>query len=92
MVELTEFSDSINSKVEAFQTYIYSLKDDCNYSYKYINDASVAITYYYDLILNLNHKALIAAYKDRYEEVAALIDLINKSSKIFITFIVSKTL
>ena len=28
--------------------------------------------------MSLNHKALITAYKDRYEEVASLIDLINK--------------
>ena len=79
LVELTDFSDAINSKVEAFQTYIYSLKDDSNYAYKYVNDASVALTYYYDLILSLNHKVLALTYKDRYDEVASYIDNINKA-------------
>ena len=79
LVDITEFSDSINSKVESFQNYIYSLKDDSNYAYKYVNDASVAITYYYDLILSLHHIALESTYKDRYEEVTATIDLINKA-------------
>ncbi len=79
LVDITEFSDSINSKVESFQTYIYSLKDDSNYAYKYVNDASVAITYYYDLILSLHHKALEATYSDRYEEATSMIDNINKA-------------
>ena len=79
LVDVTDFSDSINAKVEAFQSYIYSLKDDSNYAYKYVNDASVAVTYYYDLILSLHHQALESTYKDRYEEVASMIDSINKS-------------
>lgn len=79
LVDVTDFSDSINAKVEAFQSYIYSLKDDSNYAYKYVNDASVAVTYYYDLILSLHHRALESTYKDRYEEVASMIDSINKS-------------
>ena len=78
LVDITDFSDSINSKVESFQSYIYSLKEDSNYAYKYVNDASVAVTYYYDLILGLHHRALESTYKDRYEEVGRLIDLINK--------------
>ena len=78
LVDITDFSDSINSKVESFQSYIYSLKEDSNYAYKYVNDASVAVTYYYDLILGLHHRALESTYQDRYEEVGRLIDLINK--------------
>ena len=78
LLELTDFSESINNKVDAFQAYIYSLKEDSQYAYKYINDASVAITYYYDLILSYNHKVLSVIYKDRYEEITSLIDIISK--------------
>ena len=77
-VELSDFSNSINAKVEAVQTYIYSLKEDSQYAYKYINDASIAITYYYDLLLSYNHKVLSIMYKDRYEDVANIIDIISK--------------
>ena len=78
LIELTDFSDSINAKVEAFHSYIYSLKEDSQYAYKYVNDASVAITYYYNVLLDLNHKTLSIIYKDRYEEVTNLIDVISK--------------
>lgn len=78
LVELADFSDSINTKVEAFQNYIYSLKEDSQYAYKYINDASVAISYYYNLLLSYNHKVLSIMYKDRYEELTGLIDIISK--------------
>lgn len=76
--ELSDFSNSIDVKVEAFQTYIYSLKDDSQYAYKYINDASIAITYYYNVLLSYNHKVLSIMYKDRYEEVTNYIDVISK--------------
>jgi len=78
LMELKDFSDSINTKVELFQSYIYSLKEDSQYAYKYINDASIALTYYYDLLLSLNHKVLSIMYKERYEEVTNFIDVISK--------------
>lgn len=78
LVELTDFSESINAKVEAFHNYIYSLKDNSQYAYKYVNDASVALTYYYNVLLNLNHKTLSVIYKDRYQDVTNMIDVISK--------------
>lgn len=78
LVELSDFCDSINNKVEAFHSYIYSLKEDSQYAYKYINDASIAITYYYNVLLSYNHKVLSIMYKDRYDEVTSIIDVISK--------------
>lgn len=78
MIELKDFSESIDTKVYGFQNYIYSLKEDSQYAYKYVNDASVAITYYYNILGSFNHKVLSYMYKDRYEEVCELIDVISK--------------
>ena len=78
LTELRNFSESIDVKVDAFQTYIYSLKEDSQYAYKYINDASIAITYYYNVLLSYNHKVLSIMYKDRYEEVTNYIDVMGK--------------
>lgn len=78
LMELSDFCDSINNKVEAFHSYIYSLKDDSQYAYKYVNDASIAITYYYNVLLSYNHKVLSIMYKDRYDEITSLIDIISK--------------
>lgn len=78
LTELSDFSNSINVKVESFQTYIYSLKEDSQYAYKYVNDASIALTYYYNVLLSYNHKVLSIMYKDRYDEVTTSIDIISK--------------
>ena len=78
LMELSDFSDSINTKVESFQAYIYSLKEDSQYAYKYVNDASIAITYYYNVLLSYNHKVLSYIYKERYEELANFIEIISK--------------
>ena len=77
-MELKGFCDAINAKVDAFQAYIYSLKDDSQYAFKYINDASIALTYYYNVLLAYNHKVLSIMYKDRYDEVTNYIDVISK--------------
>ena len=64
LMELSDFSNSIDVKVVEFNSYIYSLKEDSQYAYKYIKDASVAISYYYNLLLSYNHKVLSIMYKD----------------------------
>ncbi len=78
LMELKDFSESIDAKVYGFQNYIYSLKEDSQYAYKYVNDASVAITYYHNVLASFNHKVLSYMYKDRYEELCDLIDIISK--------------
>ena len=76
--ELKDFSESINVKVDDFQAYIYSLKEDSQNAYKYVNDTSITLTYYYNLLLSYNHKVLSILYKERYDEVTNYIDVISK--------------
>ena len=81
MGELAEFGGEVESKLNDYQNYILSLKNDSEYSYEKVNNYSVEITTLYNTLLNLNHKVLSVIYEEEYNEVCELIQSIDKSLK-----------
>lgn len=79
MGELAEYGSEVEEKLNAYQTYIVSLKNDTEYSYDKVNKYSMEITTLYNTLLGLNHKVLSVIYEEEYENVCDLIQTINKS-------------
>lgn len=79
MGELAEFGSEVEEKLNDYQSYIISLKNDTEYAYEKINSYSMEITTLYNTMLRLNHKVLSVIYEDEYNDVISLIQNINKS-------------
>lgn len=81
MGELAEFGGEVEEKLNVYQDYILSLKNDSEYAYSKVNNYSVEITTLYNKLLNLNHKVLSVIYEEEYNSVCDLIQNIDKSLK-----------
>lgn len=81
MGELAEFGGEVEVKLNDYQNYILSLKNDSEYAYEKVNNYSVEINKLYNTLLNLNHKVLSVIYEESYNEVCELIQTIDKSLK-----------
>ena len=79
MGELAQFGGEVEEKLNGYQTYIFSLKNDTEYSYEKVNFYSMEITTLYNTLLGLNHKVLSTIYEDQYNGVCSSIQEINKS-------------
>ena len=79
MGELAEFGSEVEEKLNDYQTYIISLKNDTEYAYEKVNSYSLEITTLYNTLLGLNHKVLSTIYEEEYNNVCDLIQNINKS-------------
>ena len=79
MGELAEFGSEVEEKLNDYQSYIVSLKNDTEYSYEKVNKYSMEITTLYNTLVGLNHKVLSVIYDEEYSEVCTLIQSINKS-------------
>ena len=81
MGELAEFGGEVEEKLNAYQDYILSLKNDSENAYSKVNNYSVELTTLYNKLLNLNHKVLSVIYEEEYNNVCDLIQNIDKSLK-----------
>jgi len=79
MGELAEFGSEVEAKLNDYQAYIVSLKNDAEYAYSKVNSYSMEITTLYNTLLGLNHKILSTIYEDEYKSVCSLIQDVNKS-------------
>ena len=78
MGELAEYGSEVENKLNDYQSYILSLKNDTEYSYDKVNYYSIEITTLYNTIVGLNHKVLSTVYEDEYNSVCSLIQDANK--------------
>ncbi len=78
MGELAEYGSDVEKKLNDYQAYILSLKNDTEYSYDKVNNYSIEITTLYNTLVGLNHKVLSAVYEDEYNSVCSLIQDANK--------------
>lgn len=78
MGELAEYGSEVEEKLNDYQAYIVSLKNDTEYSYDKVNKYSMEITTLYNTLLGLNHKVLSVIYEEEYNNVCDLIQNINK--------------
>lgn len=81
MGELAEFGAEVEEKLNDYQSYIVSLKNDSEYSYEKVNNYSLEITTIYNTLKGLNHKVLSVMYEDEFNYVCNMIQNINKSLK-----------
>ena len=81
MGELAEFGGEVEDKLNDYQNYILSLKNDSEYSYEKVNNYSLEITTIFNTLKGLNHKVLSTMYEDEYNYVCNIIQNINKSLK-----------
>lgn len=81
MGELAEYGSEVEERLNNFQNYIVSLKNDSEYSYEKVNSYSVEITTLYNTLVGLNHKILSVIYEEKYNEVCDLIQNIDKGLK-----------
>lgn len=79
MGELAELGGEVEDKLNDYQNYILSLKNDSEYAYSKVNNYSVEITTLYNKLLNLNHKVLSIIYEEEYNSVCDLIQNIDKN-------------
>ena len=79
MGELAEFGSEVEERLNNYQNYIISLKNDSEYSYEKVNSYSVEITTLYNTLKGLNHKVLSIIYEEKYNEVCGLIQNIDKA-------------
>lgn len=78
MGELAEYGSEVEKRLNEYQTYILSLKNDVEYAYDKVNYYSIEITTLYNTIVGLNHKVLSVVYEDEYNSVCSLIQDANK--------------
>lgn len=81
MGELAEYGSEVEEKLNDYQSYILSLKNDSEYSYEKINSYSVEITTLYNNLKGLNHKVISVIYDERYSDVCTLIQNLDKCLK-----------
>ena len=81
MGELAEFGSEVEEKLNDYQNYIVSLKNDSEYSYEKVNSYSVEITTLYNNLKGLNHKVLSVVYEERYNYICSLIQNLDKCLK-----------
>jgi septation ring formation regulator len=79
MGELAEFGSEVEEKLNEYQTYILSLKNDTEYCYAKVNEYSLELTTLYNTLCGLHHKVLSVIYEDEYNDVCSLIQNVNKS-------------
>ena len=79
MGELAQFGSEVEEKLNEYQAYIISLKNDTEYAYEKVNTYSTEITTLYNTLLGLDHKVLSIIYEDEYNSVCSLIQDVNKS-------------
>lgn len=79
MGELAQFGSEVENKLNDYQSYILSLKNDAEYSYEKVNTYSMEITTLYNTLCGLHHKVLSTIYEDDYNNVSSLIQDINKN-------------
>lgn len=79
MGELAEFGAEVEERLNDYQSYILSLKNDSEYSYQKVNNYSVEIITLYNTLIGLNHKVLSTMYEEKYNEVCKLIETANKN-------------
>lgn len=78
MGELAEFGSEVENKLNSFQSFILSLKNDTEYAYEKVNNYSIEITSLYNTLIGLKHKVLSTIYEDEYNSVCSLIQDLNK--------------
>jgi len=81
MGELAEFGSEVEERLNSYQNYILSLKNDSEYVYDRVNTYSTEITTLYNTLYNLNHKVLSVIYEEQYNDVCNLIQDIDRSLK-----------
>ncbi len=81
MGELAEYGGEVEEKLNDYQNYIISLKNDSEYSYDKVNNYSIEINNVYHILVGLNHKVLSAMYEDEYKNVCEIIQEIGRCLK-----------